>query len=119
MKGSGSIDPDPDVEIIGPGEKVNTYSCVHLRHGAGTEEVSDYWMSPLIPSWLEIVSALKAINTNLPNLAFSGTVFKWGGLVKWTDNFVVQGQTVSFELHLQKANTDVTLPSSTFDVPSK
>jgi hypothetical protein len=118
MKGSGSIDPDPDVEIVGK-EKMNTYSCTHLRHRGGTEEISDYWMSEKIPGFSEIVLALMAINQYLPGQAFSGTIFQWGGLVKMTDNFESQGQSVNFELHLQKANTNVTLPSSTFDVPSK
>jgi hypothetical protein len=76
-------------------------------------------MSPNVPGFSKLVNTLKTISPGLPALAFSGTIFNWGGLVKWTENFVAQGQTMHMELHLQEANTDIILPSKTFDVPSK
>lgn len=117
-KNGGSPDSDANVEVIGA-ETVNNYSCTHLQHGGGTNEVSDYWMSPNVPGFSKLVNTLKTISPNLPALAFSGTVFNWGGLVKWTVSDVVQGETMNMELHLREANTDITLSSKTFDVPSK
>ncbi len=117
-KYGGSPDSDANVEVIGA-ETVNNYSCTHLQHGGGTNEVSDYWMSPNVPGFSKLVNTLKTISPNLPALAFSGTVFNWGGLVKWTVSDVAQGETMNMELHLREANTDITLSSKTFDVPSK
>ena len=117
-KNGGSSDSDPNVDVIG-NETVDDYLCTHLQHGGGTDEVSDYWMSPNVPGFSKLVNTLKTISPGLPALAFSGTIFNWGGLVKWTENFVAQGQTMHMELHLHEANTDIVLPSKTFDVPSK
>jgi len=117
-KNGGSPDSDPNVDVIG-NETVDNYLCTHLQHGGGTDEVSDYWMSPNVPGFSKLVNTLKTISPGLPALAFSGTIFNWGGLVKWTENFVAQGQTMHMELTLQEANTDIVLPSKTFDVPSK
>lgn len=119
-KGGGSPDSDPDVEVIGK-ETVNTYLCSHLQHGKAPDEVSDYWMSPSVPGFSKLGNALKTINSGLPSMAFSGTIFNWGGLVKWTSYRIDEstGAAIKLDLHLQKANTDVTLPSKTFDVPSK
>ena len=72
-----------NVEVIG-NETVNSYLCTHLQHGEGTDEVSDYWMSPNVPGFSKLVNTLKTISPGLPALAFSGTIFNWGGLVKWT-----------------------------------
>jgi hypothetical protein len=116
-KNGGSPDSDANVDVIGT-ETINTYLCTHLQHGGGTDEVSDYWMSPDVPGFSKLVNTLKTISPDLPALAFSGTIFNWGGLVKWTENFVDKGQTMHMELNLLEANTDITLPSSTFDVPS-
>jgi len=112
-KDGGSPDSDPNVEVVGT-ETVDTFTCTHLQH-AGTDETSDYWMSPNVPGFSKLVNTLKAINANLPALAFSGTIFNWGGLVKWTET----GKTVNMELHLREANTDVRLQAKIFDVPSK
>jgi hypothetical protein len=117
-KGGGSTDSDANVDVIG-NETVNTYLCTHLQHGGGTHHVSDYWMSPNVPGFSKLINTLKTISPNLPALAFSGTIFNWGGLVKWTENSVDEGQTMHMELHLREANTDIILSSKTFDVPSK
>ena len=77
-------------------ETVNNYPCTHLQHGGGTNEVSDYWMSPNVPGFSKLVNTLKTISPNLPALAFSGTVFNWGGLVKWTVSDVVQGRDYEY-----------------------
>jgi hypothetical protein len=116
-KNGGSSDPDANVDIIG-NATVDNYLCTHLQHGAGTDQVSDYWMSPNVPGFSKLINTLKTISPDLPALAFSGTIFNWGGLVKWTENFVAKGQTMHMELNLLEANTDITLPSSTFDLPS-
>ena len=116
-KNGGSPDPDANVDIIGTAT-VDNYLCTHLQHGGGTDEVSDYWMSPNVPGFSKLINTLKTISPDLPALAFSGTIFNWGGLVRWTENFVAQGQTMHMELNLQEANTDVTLRSKIFDVPS-
>lgn len=120
IKANGPTDSDPNVDVIGA-ENVSTYSCTHLQHGGGTNEVSDYWMSPDIPGFSKLVNALKRINPGLPALAFSGTIFNWGGLVKWTvyDVDKQSGQTINLELHLSNANTKVNLPAKTWDVPTK
>jgi len=114
IKYGGVSDSDPNVEVVGQ-ETVDSFPCTHLQHGGGTDEISNYWMSPTVPGFSKLVNALKAINANMPALAFSGTIFNWGGLVKWT----ITAKTGNMELHLIEANTDVTLPSKTFDVPSK
>ena len=107
----GISDSDPNVEVVGK-ENIDSFPCTHLQHGGGTDEISDYWMSPTLPGFSKLVSALKAINEAL---AFSGTIFNWGGLVKWT----ITSKTINMELHLIEANTDVELPASIFNVPSK
>lgn len=119
-KASGPKDSDPNVDVVG-NETVNTYSCTHLQHGGGTSEVSDYWMTPQLPGFSKLVNTLKKINPDMTAMAFSGTIFNWGGLVKWTVHFVDKqsGQTVNLELHLTEANTHVRLSAKTFDVPSK
>ena len=77
-------------------------------------------MSPRVPGVSMLLNTLKTMNPNLPALVFSGAIYKWGGLVRMTSSFVdPKGQTMSMELHLREANTDITLPSKTFDVPSK
>lgn len=114
IKYGGVSDSDPNVEVVGK-ETVDSFPCTHLQHGGGTDEISNYWMSPTVPGFSKLVNALKAIDANMPALAFSGTIFNWGGLVKWT----ITSKTGNMELHLIEANTDVTLPSKTFDVPSK
>src|SRR6185295_14587637 len=43
-KESNSPDSDPNVAVIGT-EAIGAYSCTRLQHGAGTHEISDYWMS--------------------------------------------------------------------------
>jgi len=118
IKPNGSADSDPNVDVIGT-ENVNSYSCTHLQHGGGTNEVSDYWMTKELPGFSKLVNTLKAINTNLPAQAFNGTIFNWGGLVKWTVHDVDKqsGQTIDLELHLREANTHVKLPAKIFDVP--
>jgi hypothetical protein len=120
IKPDGPADSDPNVDVIGT-ETVNAYSCTHLQHGGGTDEVSDYWMTPKLPGFSKLVNTLKKIDINLPAQAFSGTIFNWGGLVKWTVHFIDKqnGQTVDLELHLRDANTNVRLPAKWFDVPSK
>jgi len=119
IKYGGPNDSDPNVNVVGA-ETIDSFSCTHLQHGAGTREVSDYWMSPNVPGFSKLVNALKNISPGLPSLAFSGTIFNWGGLVRWTilDDDPKLG-TMKMELHLREANTDVTLEPTTFDVPSK
>jgi len=120
IKSSASADADANVDVIGA-ETIDSFSCTHLQHGAGTDEVSDYWMTPQLPGFSKLVNTLRTINTNLPAQAFNGTIFNWGGLVKWTVHFVDKqnGQTVDLELHLRDANTHVRFVSKWFDVPSK
>jgi hypothetical protein len=116
-KNDGSPGSDPNVEVIGT-ETVNSYPCTHLQHG--TNAVTDYWMSPKVPGVSMLLNTLKTMNPNLPALVFSGAIYKWGGLVRMTSSFVdPKGKTMSMELHLRDANTDIILPSKTFDVPSK
>ena len=118
-KYGGPPSSDPKVVIIGA-ETVNTYTCTHLQNSEGKKGISDYWMCPSVPGFSKLVNTLKTISPGLPALAFSGTIFNWGGLVRMTKNFVSQnGQAENMELHLQEANTDIVLPSKTFEVPSK
>jgi len=117
-KDNGSSDSGPNMDVIGK-ETVNGYLCTHLQHRGGTNEVHDYWMSTKLPGFSKLVNALKNINPDLPGMAFNGTIFNWGGLVKWTANSVEEKGTVRLELNLREANSNVTLPAKTFDVPSK
>jgi len=118
-KSGGAPNSDPKVVVLG-NETLDTFMCTHLQHGAGANAVTDYWMSPKVPGVSMLLNTLKTMNPNLPALVFSGAIFKWGGLVRMTSNFVdPKGQTMSMELHLQEANTDIILPSKVFDVPSK
>jgi hypothetical protein len=114
----GSGDSDPNVDVIGK-EAVGAYACTHLQHGAGTNEITDYWMSPQIPGFSELIHSLKTINAGLPAMAFNGTIFQWGGLVKMKiiDTDPKLG-TVNMDLHLQNARINIPLPLNTFDVPS-
>ena len=106
----GSSDSNPDVDVVGK-ETIDSFPCTHLQHGGGTDEVSNYWMSPTVPGFSKLVNALKAINSAF---SFSGTIFNWGGLVRWT----IISNTGNMELHLIEANTDVTLQPKTFEVPT-
>lgn len=119
IKYGGPNDSDPNVNVVGQ-ETIDSLYCTHLQHGAGSNEVSDYWMSLNVPGFSKLVNALKNISPNMPSLAFSGNVFNWGGLVRWTilDVNPKTGETLSMELHLREANTDVMLPAKSFDVPT-
>jgi hypothetical protein len=110
IKYGGPSDSDPNVEVVGK-ENIDSFPCTHLQHGGGSDEISDYWMSPTVPGFSKLVNALKAINAEL---TFSGTIFNWGGLVRWT----ITSKTINMELHLIEANTDVQLQPKTFEVPS-
>jgi hypothetical protein len=119
-KGSGSPDSDPNVNLVGE-ETVGAYACTHLQHGAGTHEISDYWMSTQIPGFSELMNALKTINADLPGMAFNGTIFHWGGLVKMKiiETDPKKGQTLTMNLHLDNAKINIPLRLDTFEVPSK
>jgi hypothetical protein len=120
IEGGGSKDPDPNVDSIGK-ESLGAYSCTHLQHGAGTHEISDYWMSQQISGFRELTNSFKKVSADLPGMAFNGTIFKWGGLVKMkivgTDP--KSGKTLNMDLHLQNAKINIPLRLGTFDVPSK
>jgi hypothetical protein len=118
-KDNGSPDSDANVDVIGK-ETVGAYACTHLQHGAGTSEITDYWMSSQIPGFLELIHSLKNISAGLPAMAFNGTIFHWGGLVKMKiiDSDPKMGQ-MTMDLHLANAKIDIPLRLGTFDVPSK
>jgi len=117
-KESGSPDSDPNVAVIGT-EAIGAYSCTHLQHGAGTHEISDYWMSSQIPGFSELMNALKNINANLPGMAFNGTIFRWGGLVKMKIVGMEEKGNLTMNLHLDNAKINIPLRSDTFEVPSQ
>ena len=116
-KDNGSPDSDANVDVIGK-ETVGGYACTHLQHGAGTNEITDYWMSSRIPGFLELINSLKTISAGLPAMAFNGTIFHWGGLVKMKiiDSDPKMGQ-MTMDLHLANARINTPLPLNTFDVP--
>jgi hypothetical protein len=116
-KGDGSPDSDPNVDVIG-NEAVGAYACTHLQHGAGTSEITDYWMSSQIPGFLELINSLKTISAGLPAMAFNGTIFHWGGLVKMKIVSTDPAGTLNMDLHLQNAKINIPLPLNTFEVPS-
>ncbi len=118
-KEGGAADSDPNVAEIGK-ETVGAYACTHLQHGAGTHEITDYWMSKQIPGFSELIHALKTISADLPGMAFNGTIFQWGGLVKMKIIASEQdGKQLNMNLHLANARINIPLPLNTFDVPSK
>lgn len=117
-KESNSPDSDPNVAVIGT-EAIGAYSCTRLQHGAGTHEISDYWMSSQVPGFSELVNALKNISADLPGMAFNGTIFRWGGLVKMKVVDTEEKGNLTMNLHLDNAKINIPLRLGTFDVPSK
>ena len=115
-KDKGSPDSDANVDSIGK-ETVGGYACTHLQHGAGTKEVTDYWMSSQIPGFLELIHSLKTVSAGLPAMAFNGGIFQWGGLVKM--KIIDSDPKMTMDLHLTNARINIPLPLNTFDVPSK
>jgi len=77
-------------------------------------------MSSQIPGFSELMNALKNISADLPGMAFNGTIFQWGGLVKMKiiDSDPKNGQ-MTMNLHLDNARINIPLSLNTFDVPSK
>jgi hypothetical protein len=119
-KDKGSPDSDANVDVVGK-ETVSAYACTHLQHGAGTNEITDYWMSQQRHGFLELTNSLKTISAGLPAMAFNGTIFHWGGLVKMKiiDTDPKTGKTLNMDLHLANARINIPLPLNTFEVPSK
>jgi hypothetical protein len=76
-------------------------------------------MSTQVPGFGELTGALEAISAGLPAMAFNGTIFKWGGLVKMKIVDTDPKATLNMDLHLQNAKINIPLPLNTFDVPSK
>lgn len=120
-------DSDPGVEVVGKdyqhvGSKYSdSLLCTHLQHGAGTNEVTNYWMSPYLPGFSQLANTLNHISPLLASRAFSGNVFRWGGLVRWTIDYLnpKTGETFNMELHLEYVNPNPMLQPSTFEVPTK
>jgi hypothetical protein len=118
VKSGSPSGSDAKVDVLG-NEIEDSFACTHLRHSVD-KAVSDYWMSRDVPGFSQIVNTLKTVNTNLPGMAFNSTIFNWGGLVRMTNHFEdpKTGKTMDAELNLQEANTNVSLPAKTFDVPT-
>ena len=116
---SGLPDKNPGLAVIGQ-ETIDSFSCIHVEHGGGTDNVADYWMSKNIPGFSELASVVKQINPALNMSFLSSAIFNWGGLVRMrvvhTDPRTGQS---SMDLRLQEANEDVSFPASDFDPPAK
>lgn len=119
LSNSGETGGDPQVTVIG-NEVMRSYSCTHLQY-KDDDETDDYWMSKQVPGFLKLMNVLKNISPDLPGLAINGTVFQWGGVVKFTHKSVngTTGQTVNVSLQLTEVNSTMNFPASDFDVPSK
>jgi hypothetical protein len=116
--GSGETN-DPEVTVVGK-SVIGSYSCTHLQY-KNDNETDDYWMSKQVPGFLKLMNILKNISPDLAGIAINGSVFQWGGAVKFTHNFVDQesGKKVNANLQLAEANSTMSFPASDFDIPSK
>src|SRR4029077_21093563 len=72
------------VSVVGK-ETIDSFTCTHLQY-ANTSAKSqvDYWMSPQVPGFSTMVNIIASLGTDVLGQALSGTVFQWGGLVKFT-----------------------------------
>lgn len=120
IKNSGGTDDDPDVEVVGK-EMMDKYSCTHLQyHNTDNTEKNDYWMCQNLQGFQAIIKVLNKINSSEGSLMINGTVFRWGGLVKYR-GYTEDKQTGTsgvIEVNLVEANAAIDFPASDFDVPS-
>jgi len=110
-------DPNNDVTVAGK-ENINSFPCTHLQH-TSKHETQDYWMSKAVPGFSQLSQILKQIDPSLM-ASINETIFNWGGLVRIKMvSTSSDGQTTAMILNLIKAQTDVALEASTFEVPGK
>lgn len=119
----GPDDGDPHVTVIGQ-ETMDQYSCTHLQNlenNTSNTSKDDFWMCKNLPGFQALTKILNQLNSDAGSLAFNGTIFNWGGLVRMTHYYEDKktGATQSAEIHLNESNPAMDFPSSDFEVPSK
>ncbi len=113
---SGAQGGDPGLVALGT-EKVDGYTCTHVQYKDKTS-VQNYWMSTQVPGFQSLMNVLRGINSILPGMATSGTIFAWGGLVKLDRTDTEEdGKTTTAHIHLVEANPNISFPTKDFDVP--
>jgi hypothetical protein len=75
-------------------------------------------MSQNVPGFSQLTNAVNKISPGLMNMAISGTVFQWGGLVRMVGDYSNSKGSVHLDLNLLEASKNLNLPASDFDVPS-
>ena len=113
---------DPHVDLVGL-ETIDKYPCTHLQNlVSNSEHISkdDFWMSKNLQGFQAIIKVLNQLNSNAGSLVISGTIFKWGGLVKMTHYYEDKktGTKQNAIINLVEANPAMDFPASDFDVPS-
>jgi hypothetical protein len=113
---------DPHVDLVGL-ETIDKYPCTHLQNlVSNSEHISkdDFWMSKNLQGFQAIIKVLNQLNSNAGSLVISGTIFKWGGLVKMTHYYEDKktGAKQNAIINLVEANPAMDFPASDFDVPS-
>lgn len=122
-KGGDDSPADMTVSVVGKGV-IDKYACTHLQYLVDDDskiDRDDYWMSENLPGFQTIVNTVNQMDAGAASIMINGTVFQWGGLVKYSKYFEDKqhGEKVSAEINLMEANTDMEFPVTNFDVPKK
>lgn len=120
---SGGSGGDPGVVVVGK-EMMDKYACTHLRYLNEDKDLisrDDYWMSQKLPGFQEIIKVLNQLNSGAGSLLINGTVFNWGGLVKYKhyEEDKQKGLKMNVVINLIEANPAMDFPAKDFEVPGK
>jgi hypothetical protein len=108
---------DPRVSVIGT-ETIDSFTCTHLQYANPSAKVqADYWMSKQVPGFSMMIGILQSTGTDALSQLLNGTIFQWGGLVKWT-TVRTASPGGSSTMKLQEAETGLNFPASDFEVPT-
>jgi hypothetical protein len=117
----GSAGDGTNVKVVGQ-DVIGTYSCTHLQGiNSSANETDDYWVSTQVPGYTRLTNLLNNLGPAASEMAISGTIFQWGGLVKMKHRFTdpQSGKFSNADIDLSEANSTTSFPASDFDVPSK
>ena len=114
----GSASDGSNVTVVGQ-DVIGSYSCTHLQGvTSSANDAEDYWVSPKVPGYTRLVNILN--NLGVSEMAFNGTIFQWGGLVKLKHRFTdpKSGKYQNADINLSEVNSTMNFPATDFDVPS-
>ncbi len=117
----GSAGDGSNVTVVGK-DVIGTYSCTHLRGANSTaNDEEDYWVSTQVPGYTKLTNILNNLGPGVSEMAISGTILQWGGLVKLKHRFTdpQSGKFSNADLNLSEANPAMSFPASDFNAPSK